>query len=114
MRGHQVLSRSTILLVALVLPRQALAHAGLPPAPHDLWSAWSLEPWIVIPMVLASALYAIGTTLGMSMLAGAAGPLLARAGRKPTVATMVVRAAGALSVILGIAWTARTIVELAT
>lgn len=47
--------------VALWLyPRAALAHAGQPPAPHDLWTSWSFEPWVVVPMIVAGALYAIG------------------------------------------------------
>lgn len=37
-----------------------LAHAGMPPAPHDLWSSWSLDPWVVVPMLLAVVLYARG------------------------------------------------------
>jgi cytochrome c oxidase assembly factor CtaG len=43
-----------------LLPRTALAHAGMPPAPHDLWSSWSLDPWVVVPIALASTLYVIG------------------------------------------------------
>jgi putative membrane protein len=37
-----------------------LAHAGLPPAPHDLWTSWSLEPWVVLPLALAGTLYFVG------------------------------------------------------
>jgi cytochrome c oxidase assembly factor CtaG len=36
------------------------AHAGMPPAPHDLWSSWSLDPWVVGPMLLVAALYGRG------------------------------------------------------
>jgi cytochrome c oxidase assembly factor CtaG len=36
------------------------AHAGMPPAPHDLWSSWSLDPWVIVPMGLAVVLYARG------------------------------------------------------
>ena len=35
-------------------------HAAEPLAPHDLWSAWSLEPGVVIPLALAAAVYARG------------------------------------------------------
>lgn len=41
-------------------PHTALAHAGMPPAPHDLWTSWSFDPWVVIPMVIATVMYAIG------------------------------------------------------
>jgi hypothetical protein len=58
-------------------------------------------------------LYAMGTTIGMSLLAGAAGPILARAGRRPNVASAVIRCAGAFSIVVGLAWTVRSIVELA-
>lgn len=32
-----------------------LAHAGQPPAPHDLWAAWNLDP-VVIAVLVATAL----------------------------------------------------------
>jgi putative membrane protein len=37
-----------------------LLHAGEPLAPHDLWSAWSFEPGVVIPLALTGAIYARG------------------------------------------------------
>lgn len=48
------------VLSLCLAPRTALAHAGMPPAPHDLWTSWSLEPWVIVPMVIATAMYAIG------------------------------------------------------
>ena len=45
---------------SLAFARPALAHAGQPPAPHDLWYSWSLEPWVTGPLVLTALLYAIG------------------------------------------------------
>lgn len=45
-------------LLALALhPRTLLAHAGMPPAPHDLWSSWTFDPWIVLPLAAAAWLY---------------------------------------------------------
>ncbi len=55
------------------------------------------------------ALYAFGTVLGMVALAAAAGPVLARAGRLPKVAPMLAQVAGAVSIVVGIVWVARTI-----
>jgi putative membrane protein len=55
-------SPSAALAVAAVwlLPRTAFAHAGQPPAPHDLWTSWSVEPWVILPMLLAGLLYLVG------------------------------------------------------
>lgn len=55
------------------------------------------------------ALYAVGTVIGMVALAALAGPLLARAGRLPKIASNVVRVAGVASIIVGVAWVARTL-----
>ena len=37
-----------------------IVHPGAPPAPHDLLTAWSFEPGVVIPLALAGWLYARG------------------------------------------------------
>lgn len=37
-----------------------LLHEGAPLAPHDLWSAWSLEPAVVAGLVVTALLYARG------------------------------------------------------
>jgi putative membrane protein len=36
-------------------------HPGGPLSPHDLWSAWSLEPWVVFPLVFSILIYILGT-----------------------------------------------------
>lgn len=38
----------------------ALLHEGAPLAPHDLWSAWSLEPAVVAGLGVTALLYACG------------------------------------------------------
>jgi putative membrane protein len=43
-----------------LLPAAALAHEGEPLEPHDLWTAWTFEPGIVIPLAIAAALYMRG------------------------------------------------------
>ncbi|MBV9772379.1 MAG: cytochrome c oxidase assembly protein, partial [Gemmatimonadetes bacterium] len=48
------------LLLAVLFPLPVLAHEGRPLAPHDLASAWSLEPGIVLPLLLSGWLYARG------------------------------------------------------
>jgi putative membrane protein len=46
----------------------AWGHTGEPLEPHDLWSAWSLDPGIVIPLALVAILFAAGarTSRGVS------------------------------------------------
>lgn len=39
----------------------ALAHDGLPLEPHDLWTAWSRDPIVWLPLVMAGGLYLRGT-----------------------------------------------------
>jgi putative membrane protein len=38
----------------------SVAHPGGPLSPHDLWTAWNLEPSILIPIVLSIAIYLWG------------------------------------------------------
>ena len=58
------------LLLLVALPRTALAHPGQPPAPHDIWSAWSWEPALLVSLVVTGCLYAFGT----GVLWGRVGP----------------------------------------
>jgi putative membrane protein len=41
-----------------------VAHAGQPPAPHDLWSAWSLHPVLVGGLLVAAWAYRRGQASG--------------------------------------------------
>jgi putative membrane protein len=41
-----------------------LAHPGQPPAPHDLWSAWNLDPVVLLGLLLAAWAYRRGQTGG--------------------------------------------------
>lgn len=40
--------------------RQVLAHAGAPPAPHDLWQAWNWDPVLLFGLALTGYLYGRG------------------------------------------------------
>ena len=53
---HRVL----LVCTALVVPRVAFAHAGAAPEPHDLWSAWTWSPTVLIGLALGAWLYARG------------------------------------------------------
>jgi putative membrane protein len=37
-----------------------LLHVGQPPAPHDLWTSWSLEPVVLLGFALAIGIYSRG------------------------------------------------------
>ncbi len=41
-----------------------LAHAGRPPAPHDLWGAWNLDPLLLAGLLLAVWTYRRGAAGG--------------------------------------------------
>jgi putative membrane protein len=41
-----------------------LAHPGQPPAPHDLWGAWNLDPVLLLGFLLAAWAYRRGQTSG--------------------------------------------------
>jgi putative membrane protein len=58
---HRYLTPAAVTTAILAgSPSLAFAHTGQPLAPHDLWSAWSWEPIVVIALVLSAALYAVG------------------------------------------------------
>jgi putative membrane protein len=44
----------------LATSSSAFAHDGRPVEPHDLWAAWSVEPWVVLPLFLSAWLYSRG------------------------------------------------------
>lgn len=46
-----------LTLLSIVAAPLAYAHEGDPLRPHDLWSAWSFDPAIVIPLALTALLY---------------------------------------------------------
>jgi cytochrome c oxidase assembly factor CtaG len=41
-----------------------LAHPGQPPAPHDLWGAWNLDPLLLLGLLLAAWAYRRGQAGG--------------------------------------------------
>lgn len=49
---------AALLLVATHV--NVLAHADQPPAPHDLWTMWNLEAWLLALLALTGGLYLRG------------------------------------------------------
>jgi putative membrane protein len=49
-----------LLFCSLVLPGSAQAHAGQPPAPHDIWSAWTWDPLVIFGLAVTGGLYGRG------------------------------------------------------
>jgi len=48
-------------LAAALATLPASAHVdGAPPGPHDFWTMWSLDPLVIVPLVLATTIYAFG------------------------------------------------------
>lgn len=43
--------------LTLLLPRVALAHPGQAPRPHDLWSAWTVAPIVVVGLAAGAWCY---------------------------------------------------------
>jgi putative membrane protein len=61
MHGRFNLTR--VITFAFIIATQATpvgAHEGRPPEPHDLWTAWSFEPFVVIGLALSAWLYRRG------------------------------------------------------
>jgi putative membrane protein len=57
-RGLAAVGATLLLFTAPARP--ALAHGGPPPAPADLWAAWSWEPSVLLALALATWAYARG------------------------------------------------------
>ncbi|CAN5716044.1 cytochrome c oxidase assembly protein [soil metagenome] len=51
---------AVILLLDAFLASRVAAHPGEPLAPHDLWSAWTLDPWVLAGIALSVGLYVRG------------------------------------------------------
>jgi len=54
-------ARYIVATIAIAtLPRVAWAHTGRAPEPHDLWSAWTLAPGVIVSLAIGAWLYARG------------------------------------------------------
>jgi putative membrane protein len=49
-----------VLLLVGAVPSVAFAHTGPVPAPAEVWSAWSWDPWTVAPLAFLVVVYARG------------------------------------------------------
>jgi len=57
---HQLALRLTCVAGCTLLPRAVYAHVGKPPEPHDLWTAWSLEPVTLVALAFSAWGYTRG------------------------------------------------------
>ncbi len=48
------------IAVSMLYAVPALAHGGEPLQPHDLWTAWTFAPAMLLPLLLTAALYLRG------------------------------------------------------
>jgi putative membrane protein len=46
--------------IMLLAPLSVYAHAGVPPEPHDLWTAWTFDPGVILPLAITAAVFARG------------------------------------------------------
>jgi len=69
-----VIPLAVALLLAAAVPARAYAHDGLPFAPHDLWSAWNTDLWLILALVLPALAFA----RGQARLAANVGPAAPR------------------------------------
>lgn len=53
-------TRFLVLGTACLAPRLAAAHADQPLAPHDIWTAWSFDPFVLAGMLLLVGAYGLG------------------------------------------------------
>lgn len=44
-------------IAGLIAATSAHAHADLPPGPHDIWTTWTLDPWVVVPLSIFVTVY---------------------------------------------------------
>lgn len=70
---HLLISLS--LTAAVARPGQTLAHTE-GAAPQDVWSAWTLDPFVLVPLVLFVALYGRGVIRILGRKSGSRAPLL--------------------------------------
>ena len=69
---HRHLKQLVGVIVSIVMiPASAVAHTGTALQAHDLWTAWTFEPIVVLGLVLAGAFYVTGVARLWRKAAGA-------------------------------------------
>ncbi|PHR21965.1 MAG: hypothetical protein COA37_13410 [Hoeflea sp.] len=81
-RGHMPGAWPTVIFcVAAIVASSARSHTeGTPISPHDFWTAWSLQPSVVVPIAIAALLYGRGLRLAWSRAGIGRGTAAWRAG----------------------------------
>jgi putative membrane protein len=88
-------TRALSAFFALLPSTAALAHADAPPAPHDLWSAWTLDPFVTLPLAFVAVLYSIGLSRQWRRAGTGRGP------KRWQAATFL---GGMLALVLALVW----------
>jgi cytochrome c oxidase assembly factor CtaG len=57
-RGRNVAFALGVL--TLLAPNRAIAHEGVPIAPHDLWQSWTFEPLVVALLLISATMFIAG------------------------------------------------------
>lgn len=60
MYQHAGVTAGAVLLLVAAQVDDALAHADQPPAPHDLWTMWNVELWLLASLAFTAGLYLRG------------------------------------------------------
>ena len=51
---------SAVAAATVFAPTKVFAHEGTPPVPHDLWTAWTFEPGVVVLLLISAAACGFG------------------------------------------------------
>lgn len=85
------MSRAAAAMLIGFAPSPAFAHDGVPPVPHDLWTAWSFESAVVALLAISVSAFIFGSLT-----------MRARAGRWPARFTVSAMAFGAGWLVLAL------------
>ncbi|MBV8866261.1 MAG: cytochrome c oxidase assembly protein [Acidobacteriaceae bacterium] len=55
------MSIQRLIAIASIIPLIAFAHTGEPLQPEDLWSAWTFNAGLTLPLTVSAVLYALGS-----------------------------------------------------
>ena len=94
--GRETAAPHLLLGLCWAPANAGLAHSsGVAPEPGDVWTAWSLDPFVVVPIAAGAALYGLGLYRAWSR---------AGVGRAVTQAQVAAVACGTLALGASLIW----------